>query len=248
MAGTSAALPFALPASQSDILRRRAGILTRLLLLDEGFAQVPVRSMRKDTLDAMLRLYDEVFLCGYLSRTYAELKITMSSRMTSAAGKFIYSRDAAKRLSGAEIRMSSDFLFRLKEGPFDLNGLTVSTAQEAFLVVFEHELCHAIETALYGSSGHSKRFLSIAFSLFGHTQIHHALPTVRSEAAQKGVFPGAKVSFLYQGKRLSGVVASVGKTAAVMVPSLMGAYRGRFGRRYDKYRVPIDHLTIEKGL
>lgn len=116
----------------------------------------------------------------------------------------------------AEIRMSGDFLFRLNKGPFLLNGLSVSTAQEAFLVVFEHELCHAAENALFGSTGHSSRFLSLAHGLFGHTDTRHSLPTRQQDAAKGGLFVGARVCFCYQGGILSGVVTYVGKTATVM--------------------------------
>ena len=121
--------------------------------------------------------------------------------------------------------MSSDFLFRLKQGPFELNGLTASTAQEAFLIVFEHELCHAAENALYGSTGHSERFLSLAHGLFGHTKTTHDLPTRSSETAEKtGIVVGSRVVFPYEGRSLSGIVSYLGKTARVMVPDPRGTY------------------------
>lgn len=236
-------LPFPFPLSGEDILRRRARILTALLARDPGFCCVPVESMARFTLDEMLRLYDEQFLCGYLSRAYGKIDVTLSSRLISAAGKFVYARDSARRMARAEIRMSSDFLSRLDRGPFDLNGLTVATPQEAFLVVFEHELCHALETALYGSTGHTERFLSLANGLFGHTATRHSLPTRRAEAAKEGLVPSARVSFSFEGKTLTGVVTYVGKTATVMVPSAGGAYRDGAGKRYAKYRVPLPLLT-----
>lgn len=190
----------------------------------------------------MLRLYDDAFFSGYLCSAYGDIQVTCSSRMTSTAGKFIYARNAVDRLKKAEIRMSSDFLFRLEQGPFDLNGLCAATPQEAFLIVFEHELCHAAETALFGATGHSKRFLALANGLFGHTAIRHQLPTRKQEADRQGVSVGRKVTFSYEGKLLSGRVTYVGKTATVMVPALRGAYRDRMGRRYDKYHVPIERM------
>ena len=87
----------------------------------------------------MLRLYDELFLAGFLEKFYGSIDVTLSNRLTSSAGKFIYTRNSTEQMSRVEIRMSGDFLFRLKQGPFVLNGLSASTAQEAFLVVFEHE-------------------------------------------------------------------------------------------------------------
>ena len=190
----------------------------------------------------MLRLYDDLFLCGMLRSAYGHLDITLSSRLTSAAGKFIYTRSAATRTQQAEIRMSSDFLFRLTDGPFSLNGLTVATAQEAFLIVFEHELCHAAETALFGSTGHSRRFRTLSNGLFGHTDIRHSLPTRRHNAALSGFAVGMRASFPYEGKELTGTVTYIGKTATVMVRSLRGPYKDLLGRRYTKYRVPLEIL------
>ena len=238
----AASLPFPFPLPQEEIRRRRASLLASLLAMDDGFCALPVKSLNPCTLSAALDGYDRLFLNGYLARAYGQINVTLSSRLTSSAGKFIYMRNPAIRLEKAEIRMSSDFLFRLNDGPFTLNGLTVATPQEAFLVVFEHELCHALETALYGSTGHSKRFLSLANGLFGHTQTRHSLPTRMQEAAQNGLSVGTRVSFPYEGKQLTGRITYIGKSATVMVLSLRGAYRDKMGRRYTKYRVPLELL------
>ena len=242
----TSALPFSFPLSQADILHRRAMILTSLCARDGGFSQLPASSLAPDTLEVMLRLYDELFFLRLLERSYGELRVTLSARLTSSAGKFIYARSAARRLQRAEIRMSSDFLFRLQKGPFLLNGLSVATPQEAFLVVFEHELCHAAETAIYGATGHSKRFLALANGLFGHTDTRHSLPTRREDAAQNGLLVGSSVRFPFEGKQLHGLITYIGKTATVMAPDAHGSYRDRAGRRYAKYRVPIS--LLEKDL
>lgn len=235
-------LPFAFPLSDDEIRKKRAYILTSLLTMDDGFCAIPAKSLNKETLTAALVLYDSAFLNGFLTRSYGYIDVTISSRLTSSAGKFIYSRSAMHRMEKAEIRMSSDFLLRLNQGPFELNGLSVATPQEAFLVVFEHELCHALETALYGSTGYSRRYLTLANGLFAHTATHHNLPTRKQEAAQNGLSVGKKIIFPYEGKQLTGLITYIGKTATVMVPSLRGAYRDRMGRRYTKYRVPLDLL------
>ncbi len=192
----------------------------------------------------MLFLYDELFLAGLLRKKLPMLCVSLSSRLTSSAGKFICVRGPFGRIKEAEIRMSSDFLLRLNEGPFDLNGLSVSTPQEAFLVVFEHELCHALETVLFKQTGHSQRFISLAHGLFGHTATRHKLPTRRQDAAQDGLILGKTVSFSCQGKRLTGFITYIGKTVTVMVPSSFGEYRDQAGRRYAKYRVPLSKLQI----
>lgn len=238
----STALPFPFPLEPEDIRQRRESILAQLCRIDEGFAAVPVKRILHVMLPTMLRLYDDAFLCGYLLRVFGSIDVTLSSRLTSSAGKFICDRRESVRMQHAEIRMSSDFLARLERGPFSLNGLTAETPQEAFLIVFEHELCHALETALYGSTGHSKRFVSLAHGLFGHTATRHSLPTRRQEAAETGLAVGRRARFAYQGGHLAGIITYVGKTATVMVPDSRGAYRDRQGHRYAKYRVPLPLL------
>ena len=237
-----ATLPFAFPLEAAEILRRRSLILTKLCAQDEGFCTIPVRGISWDTLADMLHLYDECFIDGYLKRAMGCLRVTLSARLTSSAGKFLCTRGMLRQIKSAEIRMSSDFLTRLDEGPFQLNGLSVATPQEAFLVVFEHELCHALETALYGQTGHSARFLHLAKGLFGHTATRHSLPTRRQEAARDGLLVGSRVCFAFKGSMLSGVLTYIGKQATVMVPDARGEYRDRRGQRYTKYRVPLDHL------
>lgn len=238
-------LPFPFPLNASDILRKRAQILTSLLEMDPDFCQIPVHSIQAQTLGCLLDRYDDLFFHGYLSRTFGEIRLTMSSRLISSAGKFIYIRSAFGRLKSAEIRMSSDFLTRLNQGPFELNGLLAAMPQEAFLIVFEHELCHALEVALYGQTGHSSRFLSLAHGLFGHTATRHSLPTRKTEAAKDGWTVGSKARFPYQGKMLTGVITYIGKSATVMVPSARGEYRDRYGKRYAKYRLPVEQLRKE---
>lgn len=237
-------LPFQLPSSAHLIVERRAQILTFLCSIDDGFRQTPVRSIHMKTLSAMLDAYDVLFFENTLKRAYAGLKVTLSSRMTSSAGKFIYIRNQDPLRVKAEIRMSSDFLVRLEHGPFLLNGLTAQTPQEAFLMVFEHELCHALEVMLYRETGHSNRFLSLANSLFGHTEVKHSLPTRRAEAARDGIRVGAVCSFVYQERTLSGRITHIGKKATVMVQSYAGEYRDSQGRRYSKYYVPLECLHI----
>ena len=234
-------LPFPFPLSAEEIAEKRRLILSHLTAADDGFSAVPVRSIKQATLDAMLRETDRSFLSGFLSGAYPGLPVTLSSRMTSAAGKFVYRKKQFRR-ADAEIRMSSDFLFRLNRGPFSLNGLTVQSPQLAFLVVFEHEVVHAVEYALYGRTDHASRFRSLAYGLFGHTDIRHSLPTRAQEQAERGIAVGSRVRFTAQGRALSGIVTYIGKTATVMVPSPGGGYLDRAGNRYVKYRVPLSLL------
>lgn len=239
-----AEFPFIFPDSPEIIWDRRAQILCALCDADKGFRQIPVRSISNMTLDKMLRQYDTLFFSGKLRQFYSRLTVTLSPRLLSSAGKFLCTVAPQHSERIGEIRMSSDYLFRLEYGPFSLNGLAVSTPQEAFLIVFEHELCHALELALYGKTGHSQRFMTLAGRFFGHTTATHSLPTRRVEAASHGLRVGATASFPYQNSMLTGVISYIGKTATVMVPSRTGEYRDRSGRRFAKYRVPIDQLRL----
>lgn len=239
-------IPFSTQNPPSLIVQKRKEILAALTAGDPGFAATPVRSIQMSTLQRMLQLYDYVFLSSVLQSKYRSIKVTVSSRLLSSAGKFIHQRRASIN-SDAEIRMSSDFLFRLKEGPFELDGLTVQTPQEAFLVVFEHELCHAIEFAYFGSTGHSKRFMYFAHGVFGHTKHTHNLPTIAAETTQKtGISIGSHVSFPYQGRTLTGIVTYLGKTARVMVPHPHGNYYlgNDHSQTYFKYQVPLSKLKL----
>lgn len=233
--------PFPIPLSPDVIRIRRARILTKLLQMDKDFSCIPAKGIEQNTLNTLLHSYDELFLDGCLKPL--NIHVTLSSRLTSSAGKFLCVRKPFGRITQAEIRMSSDFLLRLSSGPFELNGLTVDTPQEAFLLVFEHEICHALELLLYGKTSHSARFMILASGLFGHQATRHKLPTRQQEAAQEGLLVGSSASFLYDGIEKTGVITYIGKTATVMVPSVHGTYRDRSGRRYEKYRVPLDKLT-----
>lgn len=237
-------LPFFCPLDDSRILILRRQILRDVCSSDAGFSTRPVSSIKHETLERILTLYDELFFSGFLVNKLPGIKVSLSSRMTSSAGKFICLRGPFRKIRQAEIRMSSDFIFRLKDGPFELNGLSADSPQEAFLIVFEHELCHAIETVLFGATGHSSRFMALANGLFGHTATRHRLPTRRQEAFDSGLKIGCCVSFSDHGQIKSGVITYVGKMATVMVPSVQGEYRDRNGRRYVKYRIPLSKLTI----
>ena len=127
-----------------------------------------------------------------------------------------------------------------------VNGLIPADALEALLFIFEHELCHVIEFMQYGrTSCRGKRFLELAHALFGHTGTTHALPTA-GEVAQRetGLAPGSRVSFVYQGQVLTGVVNYIGKKATVMVRDAQGSYMDRQGNRYTKYYVALQRLKI----
>lgn len=236
-------MPFPFPLSLQDIAARRAKLLRGFAAAYPELSACPVKTIPAEFWSALSRAYDHLFLQNTLTTLLPDLIVVPAPRMTSCGGKFC-AEMRGKTRTRCEIRMATDFLFRLTAGPFSLNGLTAQSPLEAFLIVFEHELCHALDLALNGTlSAHGAAFRTLARGLFGHTACRHSLPTRAAEAAQSGVLRGGRVSFSHQGRTLTGIVTRVGKSATVMVPSLTGDYRDARGKRYVKYLVPPDKLS-----
>lgn len=235
--------PFPLPLDAQEITQRRARLMHSLQAAYESLCACPIREIPPDLFRALPRAYDQLFLRGTLFDLLPDLQVVPSPRMTSCGGKFVATFTGTRRTL-CQIRMATDFLFRLEHGPFSLNGLTAHSALEAFSIVFEHELCHALDLALTGSlHGHGDVFRALSGGLFGHTACRHSLPTRAVQAAANGVGRGAKVSFVANGRTLRGIVTRVGKTATVMVPYARGAYCDVRGKRYTKYLVSPALLT-----
>lgn len=236
-------LPIAFPLTPAIIQAKRTEALRRTVAQYPVLGEVPPASLSQEMLAYMLHVYDDLFLEAFLNtQQRAEVCISASTRMTRSAGTCSVTA-ALRQLPRVEIRMGVDFLFRLTEGPFEVNGLHVETGLEAFFCVLEHELCHALDFLLHGTmDGHSRRFTALAQGLFGHTRNTHALPTRAQDAARRGCGIGHWVRFPYQGHTLCGQVSRVGKTASVMVADPQGAWRGADGGRYAKYTVPLHAL------
>lgn len=238
-------MPFPFPLSLDAITAQRAEIYHALAQHYPNFLQNKKNVLPETFLKNLLRAYDRAFLQSTIRTLLPHLCVTASKRMTSCAGKFIVMTRKAEVLR-CEIRMSTDFLFRLKDGPFSLNGLQAQDALEAFLLVFEHELCHALLYALSGTpQGHTAAFRALTHGLFGHTAIRHALPTRTLEVYRAcGLRVGDAVSFSREDKVYSGFVSHIGKRISVMVKSPNGDYADRRGIRYDKYYVPLAQIKV----
>ena len=235
--------PFPCPLPADDALARRAAGKSAVLDAFPQLGHIPVSKLPADALPRLLYLYDQAFFQGLFADRLPGLHLAATSRMTRCAGKFCVTQERGHD-PVTEIRMSSDFLFRLREGPFTVNGLSAADPLEAFMLVFEHELCHAAEWALTGScDAHQAVFRALSRGLFHHRTCTHSLPTRAQEAAVQGVGVGAHVCFPYCEKNLTGIVSRVGKTASVMVPARGGVWHDKRGRQYDKYTVPLSLLT-----
>ena len=203
-------------------------------------------------LKLLFEQYDTHFLKGYFSKQFkGELQFSLSNRMTKSAGKTQSPRNI-KELSPEqeqyEIKIGTGFIFNYGhlEREKKVNGLQSRDALDALQLVFEHEICHLVELHCCKESSCSRdRFKTLAFNLFGHTEIYHHLPTTNEIAAVKyGFAPGVPVRFVAEGKLYRGIIHRINKRATVMVPAPEGVYQDTQGNKYNKWYVPLPALEI----
>jgi hypothetical protein len=204
-------------------------------------------------LNLLFACYDLVFFDNWFKESFpGTLQFSFSRRMTKSAGKTYYPRDAdpAKPESLViQVKISIDLIFaygKLEETN-QVGGLSAQNRLEALQLVLEHELIHVIEFIhFHNSSCKGKRFKTMAYNLFGHTESYHRLPTNQQIARQKlGLAVGDSVSFSFQGRIMIGILHAIHKRGIVMVPDKQGAYVDRRGQRYTKYYVPLRMLNKE---
>lgn len=233
--------------TQDEILEKKA-FLKAQLTGGTGYADL----YHTHTLWQLFYLYDNLFLGSYIRQTLSgPLLLCFSPRLKTSAGltKFYAPAKGAPASCGRfEILISRTLLENLRAANRDVtvNGVPARDTVDALMLVFEHELCHVLEFLRFGkSSCKAPRFLEMAKGLFGHQGVTHQLPT-RPELARAAFpfRPGDRVRFTRRGSPYQGVVASVGKQAAVMVPDPFGPYLGPQGVRYRKFYVPFSCLLF----
>jgi hypothetical protein len=236
--------------SAEDIIKKRAKIACHLMRESKNIRSEVITTISPLDLKLMFDLYDAFFFGGWFKDSYqGKLKLSLSRRMTKSAGATICPKNIAEINPEdlvLEIRIGVDFLFNygMLEGPIPVNGINTSNSLQALQLVFEHELCHVIEyICFHASKCNGDRFKTIANNLFGHTAIHHSLPTYRQIANQKLVLNiGDTVCFTLKGKKLKGILNNITKRATVLVPNKNGCFVDKYRNRYSKYYVPLDLL------
>jgi len=170
--------------------------------------------------------------------------------MTSAAGKTIYGikRKLLQETEKTyEIRMGIKFFFQYYKVKRDkiVSGINTVDSLEAFQIVLEHELCHLIEFHLYGESSCKRlRFKTMVNNIFGHTEVHHQLPSQNEIiSVDYGFKLGQKVSFIHGNKKYNGFIYKINKRATVMVKDEKGTYKDREGTKYSKWYVNFGQLV-----
>ncbi|MDD3652903.1 MAG: SprT-like domain-containing protein [Desulfotomaculaceae bacterium] len=234
--------------SPGEIFAKRTCVINRLTATSPNISSARLTRISAADLQLLFDLYNEIFFDHRINEVYqGQLKFSLSRRMTKSAGKTIFPRRPDKIGPGdmtIEIRMGTDFFFKYDEIESNKTvcGITTTSALEAFLLVFEHELCHLIEFIHFkNSSCRGKRFKAIANHIFGHTTSYHELPTQRQIARVKyGLKIGDPVTFTYEGKSIKGILFNINKRATVMVRDKNGTFTDNRGNRYMKYYVPLE--------
>jgi len=238
--------------SVSEVIKKRNTIRNKFISKSKNVENGNIECMSNDDLKTLFDLYDEEFFNGYFSRRFnGNLTFSLSTRMTSSAGKTIYSRKI-KQLQETEeayeIRMGIKFFYQYYKVERDkiVSGINTKDSLEAFQIVFEHELCHLIELHLYKESSCKKiRFRTMVNGMFAHTEVFHQLPSQKEIISEKyGLLIGQKVSFVNEGKKYSGVIYKINKRATVMVKDKKGTYRDEVGNAYSKWYVHFGQLDF----
>jgi len=238
--------------SSSEITYKRNIIRNRFILKSKNVKTGDIQFISKVDLEMLFYLYDEEFFRGYFNETFkGSLTFSLSTRMTSAAGKTIYSRQI-KLLPEAqetyEIRMGIKFFYQYYKVERDkiVSGINTKDSLEAFQIVFEHEMCHLIELHLYKESSCKKlRFKTMVKDMFAHTDVVHQLPSQKEIVLKDyGLNVGQKVSFISEGVKYKGLVYKINKRATVMVKDRKGTYRDKRGNTYSKWYVQFEKLNF----
>lgn len=233
-----------------NIKYKRLEVFRLLIESSSNIKSGDIDAISTADLQLLFQLYNQIFLDNWFNINYrGKFIFSLSRRMTRCAGYTKCPKNKEKikpeELS-LEIRIGVDFFFQYDqvEGSKDVGGIPTNNSLEALQLVFEHELCHAIEYICFGKTNcRAKRFKSIAGNLFGHTGEFHNLPTNRLIASQQmGLKPGDNVSFSFKGNKLYGILYRINKRAVVMVKDKQGHFVDKHGSRYTKYYVPLSVL------
>ncbi|MEM1070414.1 MAG: hypothetical protein AAGI63_16050 [Planctomycetota bacterium] len=237
--------------TSDEIAKWRREIYDQTLSLSRTMDGPNFTRIARDDLVRMIRQYDDRFFGGKILPTAQSegLTFSISSRMTRVAGKLVtqYPNGDYNGRRQFEMVLSSTLLFQTFEEPgepVEVTGQICHDRLEAMQRVAEHEFVHLVEMLIWNDGNCSEpRFQSIANRYFGHTDYHHGLITQRERALKKfNIRVGDQVTFLHDGKKLTGRVNRITRRATILVPSRKGQ-RFSDGGRYLRYYVPLEALT-----
>jgi hypothetical protein len=205
-------------------------------------------SIHTGDLEFLFQVYDERFFGNQCRSALngSRIRFRLSRRMTSAGG-------ATTRLlwdkgeTGYEIAIATSLLFdslRAGDRPITVAGVECHSRLEALQRIFEHELIHLAEQLCWQKSDCSAaRFQNIAARYFLHRAHTHNMVTRKERAASAGLRIGSRVSFIFEGRQLTGRLNRITKRATVLVEDPNGTAFSD-GLRYKTYYVPLALLNI----
>jgi len=230
-----------------DAIRQRVSRIHQAVLQNSRHIRAANYTLiHPEDLDFLFTAYDEQFFTGLCRRALEgrKLRFRLSRRMTKAGGttaRFV----TATGETFYEISVASSMLFDgFGDGDRRITvcGLECENRLEGLQRIFEHEMVHLVEQLCWQSSNCSaSRFQAIARRLFLHRAHTHQLITRKERAGTIGIRLGSCVTFLFEGRQLTGRVNRLTKRATVLVEDPAGE-RFSDGRRYRRYYVPIVHL------
>ena len=228
------------------------GIQHEVLQKSSHMESPDFRSFHPQDLELMVRRYDERVLKGACMRALdgRPLEFRLSRRLTKAGGKTSWKqfRIQSGEISREhfEISLSTHLLFqtfRGEEREVTVTGLPCHSRLEAMQRIVEHELIHLCEKLAWNDSNcRARRFQEITHRLFGHLEHTHGLVTTAEIARNKlGLCRGSMVTFVFEGRQLTGIVNKITKRATVLVRDAEGILYSD-GQRYKGYYVPLSGL------
>lgn len=231
---------------EKNILQLRPVIKKALL---KTFRIKEVNSSNVITVKAveeLISLYDYYLLNNYIKHNIPNgIKVSLSSRMTSAGGKTIFTKRSNE--NNFEIRISLTILQEYINSGYKgkICGISGEDVIDGLMLIMEHELCHVLEFSTYGNSScKGRRFKGIAWKLFRHGTSTHEITSKKDSMDINTIIIGQGVTFNYKGILYSGLVTSINKRATVMVKDPKGQYKDKKGNTFNKWYVP---LTMLKG-
>ncbi len=235
---------------EKTIRNKRKIISQKLKNESETVKSDKIQRISTHDLRLLHEYYDEIFFDNWFKNNFEGILIfNFSRKMTKSAGITKCPKDVAQIPAWQvkiEICLGIDFFFKFDhlEGNKNACGIESTSSLEALQIIFEHELIHALEFLLYRKSDCKKdRFKLTAKDIFGHTQSHHQLPTNHKIAGERyGIYVGDKVRFMFEKKRLTGIVNKINKRATVLVLNPDGSFVDKHGNKYLKYLVPPECL------
>jgi hypothetical protein len=235
-----------------DVIRERITRIRHDLLGTSHYVRdLNFTAMHSNDLAFLFRAYDERFFANECERALngRPLRFRLAPRLTKAGGKTTRILTRAGEES-FEIAIAIGMLFDgfgNEDRCVTVCGLVCENRVEAVQRILEHEIIHLVELLCWRRSDcRGARFQDIARRLFLHEAHTHELITRRERAAARGIRGGTRVTFTFEGRRLTGVINRVTKRATVLVEDAQGVPYSD-GRRYRTYYVPLAHLATADG-